>query len=157
MLQVIFTESAAFVLFILAVLCKFRKMSRPGLGAQLDDLEDDFLNWITEEEKLDEEVFEELKQEYIKLGWLREERAKIIKRMAEGGRSRRRSQRTNAEHHQRIKDDFFGTKETTIDGVLHAEVPAWQSLAHFIRRFRMGPTLFSRLLLEIQHPETGYP
>ena len=78
--------------------------------------------------------------------------------MKTGGRVRKRQQRTHKEHDQRILDDYYGTPAVTLDGkIIEAKKPAWQFLQDFYRRFRMGPKLFSKLLFEIQHEETGYP
>lgn len=111
----------------------------------MDYLEDDFLQWITEKEKLDEEVFEELKQSYITLGWLRKERTTIIKRMAEGGRNRRQPQRTNGEHYERIKDDFFGFKEKWVNGVFIEKVPALAILGALYQTISDGTHTFLTL------------
>ena len=124
---------------------------------EAEGLEDDLLAWLTEWTAADIEAEAELRAAYIRQARIKREKAAIRKRMATGGRKRKYPQRTNDEHHQRIVDDYLGTKEVKIGGVvIKAEVPAWQSLKHFYRRFRMGPILFCRLLDEIQDDETGH-
>ena len=122
-----------------------------------EDVEEDLLKWIIQEDAVDLAAYAEIRASYIRLTRIRREKAAIYERMKIGGRARKRRQRTNTEHHQRILDDFFGTPEVTIDGVVHEAILARQSLQSFCKRFRMGDILFSRLLLEIQHKETGHP
>ena len=122
----------------------------------MDDMENDLLNLIREEDATSAATLKALRASYVRLSRLRRERLAIKKRMAEGGRKRKNPQRSNAEHDKRIMDDFFGTPAVTIDGVIHEQIPAWQSLHTFYRRFRMDPKLFAKLLKEIQDPVDGH-
>ena len=118
----------------------------------IDLLEADLLKRIIEEDTMDKTAYAEIRASYIRLCRIRREKALIIERMKTGGRIRKRRQRTNAEHDKRIFDDYFGTPAVTEDGkIILEEIPAWQSLQCFYKRFRMGPILFSKLLFEIQN------
>ena len=44
----------------------------------------------------------------------------------------------------------------TVDGVVHESQEPYLDDYHFNRRFRMGPVMFSRLLYEIQDPDSGH-
>ena len=128
----------------------------PALNMNL--METEALKQITEEDAADRVAYAEIRASYVRLCRIRREKAAIAERMKTGGRIRKRNHRSHAEHHQRIFDDYFGTPAVKEDGVIVKEaIPAWQSLQSFYRRFRMGAILFSKLLFEIQHKETGHP
>ena len=79
-----------------------------------------------------------------KLAQLKEELAKLRSRLVTEGRKRKKPQRSHAEHHARLIDDWFGTPEVIIYGVVHEGKEPGQDDAHFNRRFRMGPNVRAR-------------
>ena len=113
---------------------------------------------MNDEDAIDKLAYAEIRATYIRLRRIRREKAAIIERMKTVGRVRKKQQRTHKEHDQRISDDYYGIPAVTLDGkIVEAEKPAWLSRQDFYRRFRMGPKMFSKLLFDIQHKDTGHP
>ena len=123
---------------------------------EFEELEEELLRWIQEIDEGDDALYAAARASTKKLKELKEKLARLRSRLLTGGRKRKKPQRSHAEHHARLIEDWFGTPEVTIDGVVHEGKDPWQDDAHFNRRFRMGPKMFCRLLYEIRDPVIGH-
>ena len=119
-------------------------------------LEEELLRWIQELYEGDDVMYAAARASTKKLADLNAEVAMLRARLLTGGRKRKKQRRTHEEHHARLIDDWFGTDDVTIDGVLHEGKEPWFEESSFNRRYRMGPKLFCRLLYEIRDPVTGH-
>ena len=132
-------------------------MADLGAFDAFESLEDEYAKWATGWDEADDAIYAAAKKAWLKLVRVKREKLFLLERLATGGRTRKRPQRTHAEHHKRLIDDFFGSPAFTADGVVYEATLAWFDLPKFHRRYRMGPKLFSRLLHEIQDPVNGHP
>lgn len=132
-------------------------MADLGATDAFESLEDEYAKWATGWDEADDAIYAAARKAWLKLARIKREKLELLERLATGGRNRRRPQRSHAEHHKRLIDDFFGSPAFTADGVVYEATPAWFDLPKFHRRYRMGPKLFSRLLHEIQDPVSGHP
>ena len=94
-------------------------MADLGDRNEYEGLEDEVLKWATEWDEADDAVYAAARASYMKLARLKREKIALQTRLATGGRKRRRPQRTHAEHHMRLIDDWFGKPAFTVDGVVH--------------------------------------
>ena len=94
------------------------------LGAidSFETLEDEYADWATAWDEADDALYAAARKEYVKLARIKRVKFALLERIATGGRTRKRKKRTNAWHHQRLIDDFFGTPAFTEDGVVHEAV-----------------------------------
>ena len=123
---------------------------------EFEELEEELLRWIQELDEGDDAIYAAARASTQKLAELKEELAILRSRLLTGGRKRKKLQRSHAEHHARLIDDWFGTEDVIIDGVVHEGKVPWQEESSFNRRYRMGPKLYCRLLHEIRDPVTGH-
>ena len=86
-------------------------MADLGIGSRtdLDVLEDEVLEWALSWDRADDAIYAAARALYIKVARVKREIEALRKRIATGGRARKRNQRSNVEHHKRLIDDFFGT------------------------------------------------
>ena len=93
---------------------------------KFEELEKELLKWIQEWDEGDDVVYVAANASTIKLAKLKEELAGLRSRLVTGGRKRKKPQRSHAEHHARLIEDWFGTPEVSVDGVVHEGKESWQ-------------------------------
>ena len=98
---------------------------------------------------------------YIKLVRLKREKISLLRMIDTEGRKRNGDQRSRAQHHRRLADDFFGTPAFTKDGVVPEAIPAKLSQmipdgSKLSQTILDGSKLFPGLLHEswIRRPDT---
>ena len=121
------------------------------LGAidSFETLKDEYADWATAWDEADDALYT---YEYVKLARIKREKLAFLERIATGGRTRKRKKRTNAWHHQRLIDVFFGTPAFTEDGVVHEAIHP----RHFTDDIGWVPTCLGACSTKfrIQSPDT---
>ena len=84
-------------------------MADLGATDAFESLEDEYAKWATGWDEADDAIYAASRKAWLKLARIKREKIALLKRLNTGGRIRKRPQRSHAEHHKRLIDDFFGS------------------------------------------------